>query len=145
VILAECPDVSVTVCELDNRFEERLKPELQKEFGQRIQFHVMQDFTDWTDDEYDLVLMFEVIEHMPDDLDCALALAKRVAPNGSALVSTPVGYKWIEPPRVDAEWHPHVRAYEHDRLQGVLLDAFGEVTITEGYDRVFVAECKKPR
>lgn len=145
-LLEKSPGVAtLTVAELEWSFDEVLDV-LVQDFPGRIDRHHMQDFYDWSPDiAYDLVVMFEVLEHLPDEHEAVSMLAHHTADDGVALVSVPVGKKYFEAHKADDIQYQHVRAFTEETLRKCLETWFTHVVITEGTDRTFVAECRRPK
>lgn len=74
---------------------------------------------------FDLVCMFDVLEHIEDDRAALAALARHVAPQGSLLVTVPA-YQWMFGAHDRA--HHHHRRYSGRRLEQVARDAGYTVT-----------------
>lgn len=148
LLLESRPDAKVTMCELGSNFGTIFLEQFQADFPGRVTRRKMTDFYDWgTPDDvgsYDLIMMFEVLEHLPSDQGGLFHLNKLVEKHGVVMISVPVGHKYIEPERINDEKYGHVRAYSEFTLRGVLEDYFDEVVIAEGSDRTYVATCRKP-
>lgn len=79
--------------------------------------------------EYDAVVLFDVIEHLADDL-AALTLARQVLrPGGRVFVSVPA-HRWLWSHHDDA--HGHQRRYTRDLL-GARMTAAGFHRVRTGY------------
>ena len=70
--------------------------------------------------KFDLVCMFDVLEHIEDDAAALLAARAHLAPGGAMLITVPA-YKALFGPH-DEELH-HKRRYERDELKAALLAA----------------------
>lgn len=82
--------------------------------------------------DFDLVIAYEVLEHIEEDRAALHTLHGLVKSNGYLLVSVPAHMsKWGA---IDV-WAGHVRRYERDELEGKIRDAGFEVmrTLSYGY------------
>ncbi|PWK59042.1 methyltransferase family protein [Silicimonas algicola] len=81
-------------------------------------------------ESFDLLLSFEVIEHLEDDVGAMRDWAAYLRPGGRLLLSTPA-----HPDRWNAadEWAGHVRRYERDGLIRAVTDAGFTVETVECY------------
>ena len=79
---------------------------------------------------FDLLLCFEVIEHLEDDVGAMREWRRYLKPGGKMILSTPA-----HPDRWNAadEWAGHVRRYERDQLVRAVEAAGFEVEIIECY------------
>jgi SAM-dependent methyltransferase len=72
------------------------------------------------DKPYDLVTMFDVVEHVPDDLALLTEARRRLAPGGHLLIAVPA-YRWLWS-RHDVVLH-HQRRYTRGTLAPVVTGA----------------------
>ncbi|MBW2419035.1 MAG: class I SAM-dependent methyltransferase [Deltaproteobacteria bacterium] len=72
-------------------------------------------------DSFDLIVSFQVIEHLEDPRVYLEAIARLLAPGGSALITTP---NLLTSDKINPF---HVHEYESDELRQCLLPWFGEV------------------
>jgi SAM-dependent methyltransferase len=92
--------------------------------GANLRFeHVDLTHPDGFDDTFDLVLNFQVLEHIEDDRSFLRALRARLAPGGVLLLTTPNRLMSF------SENPYHVREYTAEELRRLLRDVFGSVTI----------------
>lgn len=84
------------------------------------------------DDTFDLVLNFQVLEHLEDDRAFLEALRARLAPGGTLLLTTPNRLMSF------SENPYHVREYTAPELQKLLQSVFSQVTMRgmRGNDKV---------
>jgi len=84
------------------------------------------------DDTFDLVLNFQVLEHIEDDRSFLRALQSRLAPGGALLLTTPNRLMSF------SENPYHIREYTADELRALLDGVFGSVTMrgVRGNDKV---------
>jgi len=75
---------------------------------------------DLPDETFDLVLAFEVLEHIEDELGALRGFAAHVRPGGHLLLSVPAHHRRWGPHDV---WAGHVRRYERDELAARLREA----------------------
>ncbi len=69
---------------------------------------------------YDLVAMFDVLEHVEDDAGALRALRERLKPEGRLILSVPA-YPWLWSPHDEA--HHHFRRYTRAALRKTAADA----------------------
>jgi SAM-dependent methyltransferase len=84
-------------------------------FGAR--FDVRADLPDGL---FDLVLAFEVLEHIEDELGALQRFGARIRPGGHLLLSVPAHHRRWGPHDV---WAGHLRRYERDELAARLREA----------------------
>ena len=86
------------------------------------------------DGEFDVVLMSEILEHIPDDTDAISEMARILAPGGLAAVTVPRYWPekvcWTFSDEYHANEGGHVRIYKASELAGKLSAAGLEVTGT---------------
>lgn len=141
------PKAVLTFAELSYGFD-LVRQNLAEEFPGRVRRHTMtEDWYDWSPAgaTFDLVVLFEVLEHLPDTQVAMERLALFTKPNGTALVSVPVGKKWIEDEHANDLWFQHLRAFTPNTLKYVLDQGFVESVVSEGFDGSFVAKCALPK
>jgi SAM-dependent methyltransferase len=90
-------------------------------------------------DTFDLVLNFQVLEHIVDPLPFLEGLRARVAPGGRLLLTTPNRLMSF------SENPYHVREYVEDELAALLGRVFGSVTIRGMYGNAKVTEFDRGR
>lgn len=73
---------------------------------------------------FDLICLFDVLEHVEDDLGALRAVRGLLAPGASAIITVPA-YKRLFGPH-DIQLH-HKRRYEREELRNLLVDAGLEV------------------
>lgn len=79
---------------------------------------------------FDLVMAFEVLEHIEDDVTALREWAGWLAPGGTLLLSVPAHQKrW----NARDEWAGHVRRYERTQLEAAVTAAGFEVERVECY------------
>lgn len=74
--------------------------------GIRVKGGLLPDGVKLKDGAYDLVLMLDVLEHIPDDLGTLEALRAKLAPGGRLMVTVPA-MPWL--------WSAHDVAHHHQR------------------------------
>jgi 2-polyprenyl-3-methyl-5-hydroxy-6-metoxy-1,4-benzoquinol methylase len=75
------------------------------------------------DEQFDLVLNFQVLEHIQDELPFLEGLKARIKPGGRLMLTTPNALKSF------SENPYHVREYTSDQLRALLEQVFSEVEI----------------
>ncbi len=109
--------------------DERIK---RAGLSERVSVHVQDLFELQSATEFDLVIAFEVLEHIEEDRAALQTLHGLAKSNGYLLVSVPAHMsKWGA---IDV-WAGHVRRYERDELEGKIRDAGFDVlrTLSYGY------------
>lgn len=148
------PDVNITFVELSD-FSEVFKL-LEQDFPGKVRWHKPEGFNDYGPESpatnqsdpwaigYDLIMMFEVLEHVNDPSLALECLYDRMGNNSTLLLSVPVGYKYIEEEHSRANWYAHVRAYNAQRLYKELDAVFSgmEIRVFEAPDRSYIAEVR---
>lgn len=88
----------------------------------------------YADGEFDVVLMSEILEHIPDDTDAIAEMARILKPGGLAAVTVPRYWPekvcWAFSDEYHANEGGHIRIYKASELAGKLRDAGLEVTGT---------------
>jgi SAM-dependent methyltransferase len=99
-----------------------------KDQASRMQLHAVLDEA-WKG-SFDLVMSFEVIEHLKDDIGAIQEWAEYLKPGGRMILSTPA-----HPDRWNAadEWAGHVRRYTRQQLVDTVEKAGFEVDKVECY------------
>ncbi len=112
----------------------------------RVTSHaIVKGHYDWCDEDarFDIITMFEVIEHVPDDIRAFQGLGYALKPTGTLFVSTPVADAWVEPyltdPKLAPPWYGHVRAHNHVTLPRAFNEACLTGDLMAGFDGTFVA------
>lgn len=78
------------------------------------------DGVDLPDDSYDLIALFDVLEHIEDDRASLVTLGRKLSPNGRMLMSVPANpWLWSHHDEV----HHHFRRYTKRGLGQVIADA----------------------
>lgn len=143
-VLDANPRIRLTALDVAPQANEGLR-ELQARFGERVAGRpIIHNHYDWgSPRDYDLIFMFEVLEHLPSDGEALRRLHMMLRPEGEILISTPVASRWVEPyltdPKTRPEWYGHVRAHNHVSLWELFLTHGFDGTLYEGYDGTFVA------
>ncbi len=126
--------------------------ELAEKFPGRVALHTMtKHHYDWGSvaDLYDAAILFEVIEHVPDEQAAHDMLHMLLKVGGVLFESTPNSERWVEtyltePPPVGPSWYGHVRAYDYLELRDQLWNAgFSVDMLLEGHDNVFTVQATK--
>lgn len=105
----------------------------------KLKFRVVDLAVTEPDDAFDVVLSFQVIEHIPDDLDFVAKLAKWLRPGGTLMMTTP------NKPQVFSENPCHLREYSATDLEGLLRTAFPEVNLLGTFGNEKVLEFDRNR
>ncbi|MCB9597673.1 MAG: class I SAM-dependent methyltransferase [Sandaracinaceae bacterium] len=99
-------------------------------FGDRDDVHAHATPGDDWAGRFDLLLAFEVLEHIEDDAGALRAWVDWLAPGGHVLLSVPAHERRWNP---TDEWAGHFRRYEADGLRARLEEAGLEVVALECY------------
>jgi len=75
---------------------------------------------DAPDASYDLVVLFDVLEHVEEDVASLSALARKLKPGGRIVLSVPA-HPWLW--SMHDETHRHMRRYTRGSLRGAIEDA----------------------
>lgn len=140
------PEMEMTAAELAASADSILS-DLALDYPGRIRRHLMSDFYDWAPagEQFDLIVLFEVLEHLPDPEAAAARLAKLTAPGGVVLISVPSGLKYAADESViDNAWFSHLHAFTTKTLAETLQVSFREVATGEASDRTILAACQGP-
>lgn len=126
--------------------------ELQRRFPGRVTLYTMESHHyDWgrVGGLFDAAVLFEVIEHVPSDLEALEQLHRLLTSDGLLFLSTPITERWVEPyltqpPPVGPSWYGHVRGYDFLELRDALWTiGFDVDVLLEGNDNVFTCRAKK--
>jgi len=91
------------------------------------------------DERFDLVLNFQVLEHIADEIPFLEGLKARVAPGGSLLLTTPNILKTF------SENPYHLREYTAEELRALLSKVFSKVTLRGMHGNAKVSEFDRGR
>jgi SAM-dependent methyltransferase len=80
----------------------------RRKLGKRVQFGMLPDQIDLPAENFDVVLLTDVLEHIEDDAESAKTALRLVRPGGIVVATVPA-YQWLFSPR-DAQHH-HFRRY----------------------------------
>lgn len=84
--------------------------------GRVVHGQIRKDHYDWPDGPFDAIFIFEVLEHVPDDVTALRELRRRLAAGGTLFLSTPVAGFWLNEtlskPKDQTlyDWWGHVRS-----------------------------------
>ncbi|MCB2190734.1 MAG: class I SAM-dependent methyltransferase [Deltaproteobacteria bacterium] len=99
--------------------------------------------TPFADDEFDIVVVVDFLEHIPGDQEFLAELARIIKPGGWLIVNVPREPRWslVWPLRhaigLTDQWHGHLRpGYRQDSLSA-LLEPWFEVTEAKTYCKTF--------
>lgn len=126
--------------------------ELAAAFPGRVTTHAIKEHHyDWpdtypgTNEKFDAVTLFEVIEHVPDDHAALVVMRNMLKPTGTLFLSTPIASEWIEQyltgPMPPWHFHGHVRGFSPGSLWGKFRKAgfTGSLKATDGNSLFFAA------
>jgi SAM-dependent methyltransferase len=89
------------------------------------------DLSAWPTDQFDLVALLDVLEHVPDDRSGLVAIRERLKPGGKLLVTVPAN-KWMWSAHDVA--HHHHRRYGKDELRNVARECGFEVDLLSPFN-----------
>jgi len=96
----------------------------RRDFRGRLDEVILPDRVPYPDDTFDLIVMFDVLEHVADDLAAARRVFRLLRPGGLLALTVPA-LRWLWS-RHDVEHH-HQRRYHRPELRRVLREAGFEV------------------
>lgn len=136
--------IVLTVADVAPQASKGLK-ELQEKYPGRVLSHaITRGEYDWGQDTFDVVTLFEVIEHVPSDVVALAKLKRMLKKDGRLFVSTPIADRWVEPYLTDDKlkpaWYGHVRAHNHVSLTALIEAGALTGRVWEGWDNTFLME-----
>lgn len=140
------PEMTMTVAELATSADS-IVADLVLDYPGRIHRHEMRDFYDWAPagEKFDLIVIFEVLEHLPDPEAAVDALANLCADGGIVLLSVPAGIKYAADESViDNAWFSHLHAFTPATLGGLLRSRFKDVAVGDAMDKTLLAAAQSP-
>lgn len=97
----------------------------------RVVTGCLPDEVDLGDEEFDLIVLLDVLEHINDDVGSLVALRKKLKKEGRILITVPAfSFLWGE----HDEFHHHVRRYRAGEIVSKLLDCGYELKYTSYYN-----------
>lgn len=107
----------------------------------------MSGFYDWAPpgSKFDLVVAYEILEHVPNALFALNALREHCAADGAVLISVPNGPWYFDPAVAGQQWLEHVRAFDPASLKDMAGVFFQTVRVDVGSDKTIVATCSNPK
>lgn len=115
--------ISITACDVAPQASLGIN-DLKARFPGRVETHrVEKNHYDWLkyqeQGDYDAVVLFEVLEHLPSAADAMRVIRKALRPGGKLFLSTPIASSWVESYLSDLQsprpwWH--VRAFNPSML-----------------------------
>jgi len=131
--LRQVPSATCTMVEAAESSAKALREKWAPEFGGRVRTVACMEPADWpcmvpVADKpcgFDIVAIFEVIEHVPDPVAFLAAARDRLVPGGVLLLSTPdTSNAWLpDMEAAKAEWLGHLRGYTPVILRDHLREA----------------------
>ncbi len=107
------PQARLTLCDSS----EPARNHLRQRFQNSKRIELVEDLTALAADSFDVVMAFEVLEHIEDDVGFVQELLAPLRPGGTLVVSVPAYMKkWQH----QDEWAGHVRRYEYTELIDLL-------------------------
>ncbi len=99
-MLENNPRIVLTACDVAPQASRGIN-ELKARFPGRVKTHqVLHHHYDWFPEHcepYDAVILFEVLEHLPDDETALKQIMQFLKPDGKLFLSTPISEDWVEP------------------------------------------------
>jgi SAM-dependent methyltransferase len=97
-----------------------------KRLGREVKEAKLPDLSMFKRNEYDLVALLDVLEHVPDDLGSLRAIHRRLKPGGALLLTVPAN-PWMWSAHDAA--HHHFRRYTKKRLEELFLRSGLEIEL----------------
>lgn len=97
-----------------------------KRLGREVKAAKLPDLSMFKRNEYDLVALLDVLEHVPDDLGSLRAIHRRLKPGGALLLTVPAN-PWMWSAHDAA--HHHFRRYTKKQLEELFLRSGLEVDL----------------
>jgi SAM-dependent methyltransferase len=97
-----------------------------KRLGREVKEAKLPDLSMFKRNEYDLVALLDVLEHVPDDLGSLRAIHRRLKPGGALLLTVPAN-PWMWSAHDAA--HHHFRRYTKKQLEELFLRSGLEVQL----------------
>lgn len=145
-VLEACPRIQLTVADASTQADSSIR-DLMARFPGRVTHYAMStDVLDWPAQLFDAIFLFEVVEHLPDDVQGLLELRSRLAEGGVLFLSTPVGAHWVNTNLADNptyDWYGHVRCYSPESLLRAFDAAYLQGTVHATDDgTIFLAQLR---
>jgi SAM-dependent methyltransferase len=122
------PESSGHVVEFSEEAAEKLRQRFSE--NKKLTIHTHDILDESREDEFDLILAFEVLEHIEDDCGAFQRIYSALQPGGDFVMSVPAFMvKWQ---KVD-EWAGHYRRYEKNELIDKLTACGFQIEIIWGY------------
>lgn len=142
-ILALNPRIHVTFVDAAPQASRGFE-ELVQQYGPRVKRHEMQTHYDWVPqgqwNTFDLAILFEVIEHVPQPHRALQTLSSALDNDGKLFLSCPVADRWVEPYLTGPAGPPffgHLHAWSPRAIHKLLSQYFiGD--LDEGFDGTYV-------
>lgn len=159
-MLAAAPRLRIVACDVAPQATGDIA-KLAERFPGRVEHQqIVRSHYDWprcpagidlTDFEgYDAIVIFEVLEHLPDDQWALEELHLLLSPTGTLFLSCPVAAYWVEEyltdPRNAPSYYGHVRAYNPSALWRLFAkNGFEGTLYTTDNDSTFLAVMQHQR
>lgn len=142
------PRIHLTACDVAPQASVGIQGMVER-FPGRVKTHaVVENHCDWfpvgTTGSFDAIILFEVIEHVPNDVQALARIRQHLKPDGQFFLSTPIAAQWVEHYLSDLKdprpwWH--VRAHNPTSLWKLLQYAgFTGSLIGLGEETLFLAK-----
>src|SRR3569623_1057572 len=97
-----------------------------RRLGREVKEAKLPDLSMFKRNEYDLVALLDVLEHVPDDLGSLRAIHRRLKPGGALLLTVPANpWMWS----AHAAAHHHFRRYTKKQLKELFLRSGLEIEL----------------
>jgi 2-polyprenyl-3-methyl-5-hydroxy-6-metoxy-1,4-benzoquinol methylase len=108
----------------------------RRELGDRVRWGKLPDEIDAPAASFDVMLLTDVLEHVEQDAESAVAALRLLRPGGIVVATVPA-YQWLYSPR-DAQHH-HVRRYDKRQFAKLWNSADAEPLLLSHYNTLLFA------
>jgi len=117
-VLKEFPNMKFQLDLMDAAVIESSTSSLSNVVQSRIQGTIPMDLTSIPDDAYDLVVAFDLVEHLPKDTGYLLLYEIDRISSATSVIFTPNGFVW-QPPSANNVFNAHLSGWEPRELRNL--------------------------